>query len=192
MSIRISRGIVGQVGLLGEAPRAQGPRVVMGDPQADRPADRAGVDLGPHRAIPGSEPPVLVDHQPDARRDAGIDHVTEIGSDQRRRLLAEDVDTVPRRQLDQLAMRIGLGADLDEIQRLFRLEELGRVGVDSGSGNPRRGLLQPLADPGRTARPAAPPAPATMPPGETETRTRSRSGPRVTAARRFHDRCLDR
>ena len=66
----------------------------MGDPQADRPADRAGVDLGPQRPIPGSEPPVLVDHEPDAGRIGGLDHRLEIGTHSRGRLLAEDVNPV--------------------------------------------------------------------------------------------------
>ncbi len=38
---------------------------------------------------------------------------------------------MPGRQLHQLAMRLGLRADLDEIELLLPLEELGRVGVDA-------------------------------------------------------------
>ena len=86
-----------EIGLVGEAVGAQGAGVAVGEPQADRPADRAGVDLGAERAVPGAEPPVLVDHQADARRVAGVDHRQQVGPDERRRLLAEDVDAVPAR-----------------------------------------------------------------------------------------------
>ena len=40
-----------------------------------------GVDLGTERAVPGPEPPVLVDHQADAGRVAVVDHRQEIGPD---------------------------------------------------------------------------------------------------------------
>ncbi len=64
----------------------------MGNPQADRPANRTGADLGPEGTIPGPEPTVLVEHEADARRIAGPDHRLQIGADGGGRLLAEDVD----------------------------------------------------------------------------------------------------
>ncbi len=76
----------------------------MGNPQADRPAYRPGVDLGPECAIPGPEPPVLVKHEADARRIAGLDHRLQIGPHQGGRFLAEDVNPTSRSQLDEHAM----------------------------------------------------------------------------------------
>ena len=55
----------------------------------------------------------------------------------RRRLLAEDVRPVPGGQLDQLAVRLGPGADLDEVERLLVLEQRRGVGVAAGPRAPR-------------------------------------------------------
>ena len=41
---------------------------------------------------------------------------------------------MPGRQLHQLAMRLGLRADLDEVEGLLPVEEIGRVGVHPASG----------------------------------------------------------
>ena len=69
---------------------------------------------------------------------------TRSGRGRRRRLLAEDVDPVPRRQLDELAVRLGPGADLDEVERLLALEQGSGVGVEPGPRDLFPCLLEPL------------------------------------------------
>ena len=45
-------------------------------------------------------------------------------------------------QFDQLAVRLGPGADLDEVERLFGLEQLGGVGVEPAPGRPVASLFR--------------------------------------------------
>ena len=123
--------------------RTERPRVAVGDSQADRASDRAGDDFGTHRAIPGAEPPILVDHQPNTRRDTGVDHRHELGSNQGGRLLTEDVHPMSGRQLHELSMRISLGTNLDKVELLLLLEKRGGFEVTSRFGNPCSGPLQP-------------------------------------------------
>ncbi len=60
------------------------------------------------------------------------------------RLLAEDVDPTPRSQLDERAMRLGPGANLDKIQPLLALEQGSGIGIEPGPRDLCRCLLEPL------------------------------------------------
>ena len=135
MSIMISRGMAVRYGCCAK-PSGERPGVVVGDPEPDRPADQARVDLRTHRAIPRTEPPVLVNHQPHTGLGARRDHRLEIRTDQRCRLLAENMRPMPRRQFHQLAVRLRRRADLYEVEHLLLLKKLGRIGVASCLGHP--------------------------------------------------------
>ncbi len=153
MSIRISRGIVARYGWLSEAVGAQRPGVVVGDPQPDRPADQPRVDLRTQRTIPGRNRQFswIISRTPGALHGSIIDRKSDrtsaAGFWQRM--------CTPCRAARSTSSRCDSGwrADLDEVEPLLLVEQLGRLGVASCLGHLRTGPLQALAGPCRTTRP---------------------------------------
>jgi hypothetical protein len=71
--------------------RGHGCRRPGGEAQVERLADHSAIEQVSRCAIPWAPPPVLVDHQTDARRLAVAHHCYRLGEARRQWLLAEDV-----------------------------------------------------------------------------------------------------